>query len=101
VGDTELDERLGALLQAAREAMVNAAKYSRAPSVSVYAEVERDEVAIFVRDRGEGFDLEQIPQDRMGVRGSIIGRMERNGGTAKVRTAPDEGTEVRLEMKKT
>ncbi|XVQ12129.1 PspC domain-containing protein [Spirillospora sp. CA-255316] len=100
VGDTDLDDRLDAALQAAREAMVNAAKYSGAPSVSVYAEVEGDNVAIFVRDRGKGFDLEQIPEDRMGVRGSIIGRMERNGGTAELRTAPGEGTEVRLETKK-
>ncbi|WP_121434544.1 ATP-binding protein [Actinomadura pelletieri] len=100
VGDTALDERLGAALQAAREAMVNAAKYAEAPSVSVYAEVEREEIAIFVRDRGKGFDLDQVPDDRMGVRGSIIGRMERNGGTATVRTAPGEGTEVRLEMRK-
>ncbi|MFI0447670.1 PspC domain-containing protein [Actinomadura sp. 6N118] len=100
VGDTTLDERLGAALQAAREAMVNAAKYAEAPSVSVYAEVEGDEVAIFVRDRGKGFDTNAIPADRMGVRGSIIGRMERNGGKATVRTAPGEGTEVRLEIKK-
>ncbi|MGP4024767.1 ATP-binding protein [Actinomadura sp. 3N407] len=100
VGDTALDEPLGAALQAAREAMVNAAKYAEAPSVSVYAEVEGDEVAIFVRDRGKGFDLDQIPEDRMGVRESIIGRMERNGGKATVRTEPGEGTEVRLEIKK-
>ncbi|RFS86668.1 ATP-binding protein [Actinomadura spongiicola] len=100
VGDTSLDERLGAALQAAREAMVNAAKYAEAPSVSVYAEVEREEIAIFVRDRGKGFDLDQVPDDRMGVRGSIIGRMERNGGRATVRTAPGEGTEVRLEMQR-
>jgi signal transduction histidine kinase/phage shock protein PspC (stress-responsive transcriptional regulator) len=100
VGDIDLDERLGAALQSAREAMVNAAKYADAAPVSVYAEVEGDDVAIFVRDRGKGFDLDQIPEDRMGVRGSIIGRMERNGGTAQVRTAPGEGTEVRLEMKK-
>jgi signal transduction histidine kinase len=100
VGDTSLDERLGAALQAAREAMVNAAKYAEAPSVSVYAEVEGDEIAIFVRDRGKGFDLDAVPADRMGVRGSIIGRMERNGGKATVRTAPGEGTEVRLEIKK-
>ena len=100
VGDTELDDRLDAALQACREAMVNAAKYSGVPSISVYAEVEGDDVAIFVRDRGKGFDPDQIPEDRMGVRGSIIGRMERNGGTARIRTAPGEGTEVRLEMKK-
>ncbi|TDC94631.1 ATP-binding protein [Actinomadura sp. 7K507] len=100
VGDTALDEPLGATLQAAREAMVNAAKYAEAPSVSVYAEVEGDEIAIFVRDRGKGFDLDQVPQDRMGVRESIIGRMERNGGKATVRTEPGEGTEVRLEIRK-
>jgi signal transduction histidine kinase len=100
VGDTPLDARLGATLQAAREAMVNAAKYAESPTVSVYAEVEGDEVTIFVRDRGKGFDLEDMPEDRMGVRGSIIGRMERNGGKATIRTAPGEGTEVRLEIKK-
>ncbi|MBC6456946.1 ATP-binding protein [Actinomadura sp. HBU206391] len=100
VGDCPLDTRLAAMLQAVREAMVNAAKYAGAPSVSVFAEVEGQEVAIFVRDRGKGFDLDAIPPDRMGVRGSIIGRMDRNGGTATVRTAPGEGTEVRFEMKR-
>ncbi len=100
VGDCSLTAALGAMLQAAREAMVNAAKYAEAPSVSVYAEVSGDDVAIYVRDRGKGFDLDAIPRDRMGVRGSIIGRMERSGGTATVRTAPGEGTEVRLELKR-
>jgi signal transduction histidine kinase len=108
VGDRPLDERLDAMLQAAREAMVNAAKYGGgsldgepvAASVSVYAEVAGDEVSIFVRDRGKGFDLDAIPHDRMGLRESIIGRMERNGGKAEIRTAPGEGTEVRLEMRR-
>ncbi|GAA4482818.1 ATP-binding protein [Actinoallomurus oryzae] len=108
VGDCPLDERLGAMLQAAREAMVNAAKYAdgepgdqaRTSSVSVYAEVVGDDVSIFVRDRGRGFDLDAIPHDRMGLRESIIGRMERNGGKAEIRTAPGEGTEVRLEMRR-
>jgi signal transduction histidine kinase len=107
VGDCPLDERLGAMLQAAREAMVNAAKYAdgepgdqaRTSSLSVYAEVAGDEVSIFVRDRGKGFDLDTVPEDRMGLRESIIGRMERNGGKAEIRTAPGEGTEVRLEMR--
>lgn len=108
VGDCPLDDRLGAMLQAAREAMVNAAKYAdgepgdqgRTSSVSVYAEVAGDEVSIFVRDRGKGFDLDAVPEDRMGLRESIIGRMERNGGKAEIRTAPGEGTEVRLEMRR-
>lgn len=100
VGDCPLDERLRAVLQAAREAMVNAAKYAETPSVSVYAEVEGDDVMVFVRDRGKGFDLDAVPEDRMGVRESIIGRMERNHGTADIRTAPGEGTEIRLTMKR-
>ncbi|MFI7618486.1 PspC domain-containing protein [Nonomuraea terrae] len=101
VGDIALDQqgRLGAMLKAARQAMVNAAKYSESPAISVYAEVEGEEVAIFVKDRGKGFDLEAVPLDRMGIRESIIGRMERHGGSARVRTDPGEGTEVMLTMK--
>jgi signal transduction histidine kinase/phage shock protein PspC (stress-responsive transcriptional regulator) len=100
VGDCELDERLVAMLHAARQAMVNAAKHSGAPVISVYAEVEPEEVTVFIRDRGKGFVLDEIPEDRMGIRQSIIGRMERNGGSAKIKTAPGEGTEVVLTMKR-
>ncbi|GGO74243.1 ATP-binding protein [Nonomuraea cavernae] len=101
VGDIALDSagKLAAMLKASRQAMVNAAKYSESPSISVYAEVEGEEVTIFVKDRGKGFDLDTVPLDRMGIRESIIGRMERHGGTARVRTEPGEGTEVMLTMK--
>ncbi|MBF8187647.1 PspC domain-containing protein [Nonomuraea sp. K274] len=101
VGDIGLDSagKLAATLKASRQAMVNAAKYSESPSISVYAEVEGEEVTIFVKDRGKGFDLEAVPLDRMGIRESIIGRMERHGGTARVRTSLGEGTEVMLTMK--
>jgi signal transduction histidine kinase len=98
VGDAPLDERMRALLAAAREAMVNAARHAGADSVDVYAEVNPASVTVFVRDRGRGFDLSAVPDDRMGVRHSIVGRMERHGGRATVRTAPGDGTEVRLEM---
>jgi len=99
VGDTQVDERLAAMLHAAKEAMVNAAKYaSAAGPVSVYAEVDPDQVSVFVRDRGPGFDLTAVPDDRLGVRQSIIGRMERHGGRAEVITVPGEGAEVRLSL---
>ncbi|MFI1970417.1 histidine kinase [Streptomyces cinnamoneus] len=101
VGDCPLDDRLGAQLQAAREAMVNAAKYGgQGGAVQVYAEVEGRTVFISVRDRGPGFDLDAVPDDRMGVRESIIGRMQRNGGTARVRSVPGGGTEWELEMER-
>lgn len=85
-----------ALLQATREAMTNAAKHAGG-TISVYVEATDDRVEIFVRDRGEGFDVGQVSDDRHGVRESIIGRMERNAGSAEIRSNED-GTEVHLTM---
>lgn len=98
VGDHELTPALRAVVQAAREAMVNAAKHSGDSKVDTYAEVEDGRVEVFVRDRGRGFDPEAVPEDRQGVRGSIVDRMERYGGRAVIRTSAEDGTEVRLEM---
>jgi signal transduction histidine kinase len=98
VGELVLGTRTSAALLAAREAMVNAAKYSGAPQISVYAEAEPDRLSVFVRDRGRGFDLDAIPGNRMGIRQSIIGRMDRCGGTALVRSAPGDGTEVEIHV---
>ncbi|MGA5191716.1 PspC domain-containing protein [Streptomyces exfoliatus] len=101
VGDCPLDDGLVAQIQAAREAMVNAAKYGgEGGAVQVYAEVEGRTVFVSVRDRGPGFDLDAVPEDRMGVRESIIGRMQRHGGTARLRSAQGGGTEVELEMER-
>ncbi|MCX6407362.1 MAG: PspC domain-containing protein [Propionibacteriales bacterium] len=97
VGDTPLDADLVAVVRAAREAVVNAAKHAGVDRVDVYAEVGQGVVEVFVRDRGTGFDPDAIADDRMGVRGSIVGRVENHGGTARVRSGPD-GTEVALTM---
>jgi phage shock protein PspC (stress-responsive transcriptional regulator)/anti-sigma regulatory factor (Ser/Thr protein kinase) len=98
VGDSDTDEPVHALVAAAREAMVNAARHAKVSSVSLYAEAEEDKLSVFVRDRGPGFDLSTVDDDRHGVRGSIIGRMRRHGGHAEIKTAPGEGTEVELTM---
>jgi signal transduction histidine kinase len=98
VGDCDLDDDLRALLAAAREATVNAVKWSGAPVVSIFAEVEPAEVTLFVRDRGRGFDPAAVPQDRKGLAESIHARMARRGGATAVRTAPGAGTEVSLTM---
>jgi signal transduction histidine kinase len=100
VGDTAIDDRIRAVLKAAREAAVNAARHSGADKVDIFAEVEADEVELFVRDRGRGFDLGSVPDDRLGVRRSIVGRMERHGGSAEIRSKPGEGTEVRLSTRR-
>jgi signal transduction histidine kinase/phage shock protein PspC (stress-responsive transcriptional regulator) len=98
VGDAEVDDRLGAVLQATREALVNAAKHAGVSTVSLYAEVEPEQVTVFVRDRGAGFDPDAVAADRHGVLGSIMGRMERHGGKAAIRSRPGAGTEVELTM---
>ena len=100
VGDCDTSDPIQALVRAAREAMVNAAKHSGAEKIDVYAEVDEDSVEVFVRDRGNGFDADAVAEDRMGVKGSIIDRMARHGGTATIRSAPGDGTEVRLEIKR-
>ena len=96
VGDCPVDTGVQALVQAAREALVNAAVHAGADRVDLYAEVEGSDVVAFVRDRGVGFDPDAIADGRMGVRGSIIERMRRHGGNATVRSTPGTGTEVRL-----
>ncbi|WP_263577947.1 sensor histidine kinase [Actinotalea sp. M2MS4P-6] len=96
VGDRVPDEATAALLRATREALVNAVRHGR-PPVSLYLEAGPTAIEVFVKDRGEGFDLDAVPEDRFGVRESIIGRMRRQGGTATVRRRAG-GTEVELRL---
>jgi phage shock protein PspC (stress-responsive transcriptional regulator) len=98
VGDADVDPAVEALVAAAREAMVNAAKFGDGSTVDVYAEALDGEVQVYVRDRGPGFDPSGVPADRRGVRDSIVGRMSRHGGRAAIHSAPGAGTEVELTM---
>ena len=98
VGDCPMSEPLRAIVSATREAVTNAAKHAGTGQVDVYAEIATEAIDVFVRDRGRGFDPATVPEDRYGVRNSIIDRMQRHGGSAEVRSGPDEGTEVRLHL---
>ncbi|WP_166845829.1 ATP-binding protein [Isoptericola sp. BMS4] len=97
VGDCVPTEETTAVLQATREALVNAVAHG-SPPVTVYLEITDAAVEVFVRDRGDGFDMDDIAPDRFGVRESILGRVHRRGGTADVTSRPGWGTEVRLRM---
>jgi phage shock protein PspC (stress-responsive transcriptional regulator) len=96
VGDAPVDDRGAALVAAAREALVNAAKFAGGATVQLFAEVGEERTEVFVRDRGPGFDPAAVPEDRRGLRESIVGRMERHGGRAVVHSTPGTGTEVEL-----
>lgn len=98
VGDRAMDARLAALVDAASEAMKNAARHSAADHVSVFAEVREDEIEVFVTDQGKGFDPALVPVERHGIANSIRARMERHRGSATITSVPGEGTEVHLTM---
>ena len=97
-GNAPLDEDTRAVVLAAREAMANAARFSGADEISVYAEADGDGISVFVRDRGEGFDRAAVPVERRGLSESIEGRMARHGGAATITSTLGEGTEVELSL---
>ncbi|HEX6146848.1 MAG TPA: ATP-binding protein [Acidimicrobiia bacterium] len=98
VGDRGLDDRLQAMVAAAAESVMNAAKHSGVETISVYAEAGGDPVQVYVRDRGVGFEPGAVGSDRRGLAESVMGRMERHGGSAEISSSPGSGTEVRLSM---
>lgn len=98
VGDAALDERARALVAAVGEATLNAARHSGSTEISVFVEVEDDAISAFVRDQGSGFDPDAVASDRRGIADSIIGRLERYGGTAVVHSRPGSGTEVVMHL---
>ncbi len=101
VGDCIVDEHLEQALAATREAVVNAAKHSQSAQIDIYVEVSFEQVEIFVRDRGIGFEIGSVDNDRRGISESIEARMTRIGGSSTVVSTPGEGTEVELTVPRT
>lgn len=98
VGEASMNPAAEALVAAAREALINAAKHSGAETVSVYVEADVKALRLFVRDRGVGFDPAAVALDRRGLHDSIARRVAQVGGTSEIRSTPGQGTEIRLEV---
>ena len=96
--DPEIRRRWPALIGATREALVNAAKHSGERRIDVYCEVGDERVEVFVRDRGAGFDIDSVDDDRQGIAKSIRARMDRSGGQVTIDSTPGRGTNVGLSM---
>ena len=94
-GDSECDDRTKAILAAAREALLNAAKHSEVTNVDLYAEFKPDKIQVFVRDRGRGFDPAMVPSDR-GMDHSLRQRAAAVGAAVTVTSAPGAGTDVEI-----
>ena len=87
-----------ALVLAATQAIANAAQHAGGSGLAVIVDGSADppRVRITVRDTGEGFDLDRVPHDRLGIRASIFARVAAVGGTSSIDSDRD-GTTVRLE----
>lgn len=97
VGDARPSAQTDALLDATAQALLNAVMHGGEP-ISVYCEAGPAKVEVFVRDHGDGFDVQAVPPDRLGIRESIVGRIRRRGGRAEIVSRPGWGTEVRMHM---
>lgn len=93
--DAEMTVTLSGLVEATREAMVNAAKHSGSDVIIVYCAAEQGHVTVFVRDKGSGFDPD-ASGDGFGIANSIVRRLESIGGVATIQSTEDFGTEVEM-----
>lgn len=93
--DAAVTPALAASLDAAREAMLNAGKYSGAKQVDLYSEIGPEEAVIHVRDRGVGFDVSEV---REGMGMTVLRSVERAGGHVTITSEPGRGTEVTIRV---
>ncbi len=100
VGDVPLTDSMRALAGATGEALTNAAKHAKTQRISLFSEATDEGVDVFVTDQGVGFELDTVDSARRGISDSIVGRMDRHGGSAAIVSRPGEGTEVHLTMPK-
>lgn len=87
-----------AITLASTQAVANALQHAGGEGLYVALQAKDAALTIEVRDRGEGFELEEVPGDRLGIRASIFARMAAIGGTADIDTG-HQGTSVRLEWR--
>lgn len=90
-----------AITQATLQAIDNAVRHSKATKIELILDSpEESVIEVLVRDNGVGFRLDRLPKDRIGLRTSVITRMEAIGGVAEIRTSPGAGTQIKLRWAK-
>jgi signal transduction histidine kinase len=95
--DAQINPSLAAAIEAAREAMANAAKHSGSRNISLYSEFANGEARIHVRDSGSGFANDAL---RNRVHERLTRRVESVGGLIEIDTAPESGTEIKIRVGK-
>lgn len=86
------------LLDVVRACLENVLQHSGATVAELDLAYTAQGVTVVVADQGRGFALEDVPEDRLGLRASVLQRIKSIGGTAKVWSTPGEGTSVVLSI---
>lgn len=93
---TSAPGRVGrALTLAATQAVANSLQHAGGEGLTVSVTATATDIRITVRDSGAGFDLEGVPNDRLGIKASIVARVAAVGGCATV-TSNASGTTVEI-----
>lgn len=90
--------RRDALRGALGQCLMNVVRHARVDEAEVAVGATEQEVTVAVIDGGAGFDVDRVPVDRIGLRTSIRGRIEQEGGTVQVWSRPGAGTTVLLSV---
>lgn len=81
----------GAVVSAAREVINNVDRHAQATTIRIGVQEDR----VVIADDGIGF-TPGVGLSGHGIRASVVGRMNRVGGTGSVRSAPAQGTVAEL-----
>jgi signal transduction histidine kinase len=99
VGPNPVSATVGeTITSAATQAMVNSVQHGGDPATVArwlrISDAPEGGILVEVGDAGPGFDLAEVPTERLGVRVSIIERVANAGGVARIDSAPGQGTVV-------
>lgn len=83
-----------ALIDSIRACLENVLRHSGVTVAEVDLAYTETDLTVIVSDQGEGFDLTSIPDDRLGVRFSVIDRIRVVGGSTKIWSAAGAGTSI-------
>ncbi len=83
-----------ALVNALRACLENVLRHSGVTAAEVTITAVPDSVTVVVSDEGSGFDPTTVPNDRLGLRNSVVERIAAAGGTAKIWSSPGSGTSI-------
>jgi len=87
-----------ALTEATLQAILNSQQHAgSSATIELYLKVSPTALKIVIKDDGRGFRMSRVPKSRLGVRISIIERVELIGGRAFVDSKPGSGASIILE----